>query len=36
MTADFKREFRSFIHGMLGFVLTAFLVASSGQYFLDR
>ena len=37
MTAIFKREFRSFFHGMLGYVLTAFLVASSGLYFLaDR
>ena len=36
MTAIFKREFRSFFHGMLGYVLTAFLVASSGLYFLAR
>ena len=36
MTAVFKREFRSFFHGMLGYVLTAFLVASSGLYFLAR
>ena len=36
MTAIFKREFRSFFHGMLGYVLTAFLVASSGLYFLSR
>ena len=31
-----QREFRSFFHGMLGYVLTAFLVASSGLYFLAR
>ena len=36
MTAIFKREFHSFFHGMLGYVLTAFLVASSGLYFLAR
>ena len=34
MTAIFKRELRSYFHGMLGFVLTAFLLASSGIYFL--
>ena len=34
MTAIFKREFRSYFHGMLGYVLTAFLLASSGIYFL--
>ena len=34
MTAIFKREVRSYFHGMLGYVLTAFLLASSGIYFL--
>lgn len=34
MTAIFKRELRSCFHGMLGYVLTAFLLASSGIYFL--
>ena len=34
MTAIFKRELRSYFHGMLGYVLTAFLLASSGIYFL--
>ena len=34
MTATFKRELRSYFHGMLGYVLTAFLLASSGIYFL--
>ena len=34
MTAIFKRELRSYFHGMLGYVLTAFLLASSGVYFL--
>lgn len=34
MTAIFKREIRSYFHGMLGYVLTAFLLASSGIYFL--
>lgn len=34
MTAIFKREFRSYFHGMLGYVLTAFLLASTGIYFL--
>ena len=34
MTAIFKREHRSYFHGMLGYVLTAFLLASSGIYFL--
>ena len=34
MTAIFKRELRSYFHGMLGYVLTAFLLASSGLYFL--
>lgn len=35
MTAIFKRELRSYFHGMLGYVLTAFLLASSGIYFLS-
>ena len=34
MTAIFKRELHSYFHGMLGYVLTAFLLASSGIYFL--
>lgn len=34
MTAIFKRELRGYFHGMLGYVLTAFLLASSGIYFL--
>lgn len=34
MTAIFKRELRSYFHGMLGYVITAFLLASSGIYFL--
>lgn len=34
MTAIFKRELRSYFHGMLGYVLTTFLLASSGIYFL--
>ena len=34
MTAIFKRELRSYFHVMLGYVLTAFLLASSGIYFL--
>ena len=34
MTAIFKRELRSYFHGMLGYVLTAFLLAASGIYFL--
>jgi len=34
MTAIFKRELRSYFHGMLGYVLTDFLLASSGIYFL--
>ena len=34
MIAIFKRELRSYFHGMLGYVLTAFLLASSGIYFL--
>ena len=34
MTAIFKRELRGYFHGVLGYVLTAFLLASSGIYFL--
>lgn len=34
MTAIFKREVRSFFHGMTGYVLTAFLLAATGIYFL--
>lgn len=34
MLAIYKRELRSFFHGMMGYVLTAFLLASSGIYFL--
>ena len=34
MTAIFKRELRSYFHGMMGYVLTAFLLASSAIYFL--
>ena len=34
MTAIFKRELRSYFHGMMGYLLTAFLLASSGIYFL--
>lgn len=34
MLAIFKREFRGFFHGMMGYLLTAFLAASSGLYFL--
>ena len=30
MNAIFKRELRSYFHGMLGYLLTAFLLASSG------
>lgn len=33
MGAIFKREVRSFFHGMMGYVLTAFLLASSAIYF---
>ena len=36
MTAIFKRELRSYFHGMLGWLLAAFLVASTGIYFLAR
>ena len=34
MTAIFKRELKSYFHGMMGYVLTAFLLAASGIYFL--
>ena len=34
MTAIFKRELKSYFHGMMGYVLTAFLLAISGLYFL--
>lgn len=34
MYAIFKREFRAEFTGMIGYVLTAFLVAASGLYFL--
>ena len=34
MTAIFKRELKSYFHGMMGYVLTAFLLATSGLYFL--
>ena len=34
MFAIYKRELRSFFHGMMGYVLTAFLLAASGIYFL--
>lgn len=34
MNAIFKRELRSYFHGMLGYLLTAFLLVSSGIYFL--
>ena len=34
MNAIFKREFRSYFHGMMGYVLTAFLLADTGLYFL--
>lgn len=34
MLAIFKREVRSSFHGMMGYVLTAFLIAVSGVYFL--
>ena len=29
MPAIYKRELRSFFHGMMGYVLTAFLLAAS-------
>ena len=34
MAAIFKREIRSYFHGMMGYVLTAFLLADTGLYFL--
>ena len=34
MTAIFKREVRSCFAGMMGWLLTAFLTAASGLYFL--
>ena len=34
MFAIYKRELRSFFHGMMGYVLAAFLLAASGIYFL--
>ena len=34
MNAIFKRELCSYFHGMMGYVLTAFLLASTGLYFL--
>ncbi len=34
MAAIFKRELRSYFHGMMGYALTAFLLADSGLYFL--
>ncbi len=34
MTAIFKREFRSSFSGMMGWLLTAFLIAASALYFL--
>ena len=34
MKAIFKRELRGFFHGMMGYVLTAFLMAATGLYFL--
>ena len=36
MLAIYKRELRSFFHGMMGYVLTAFLLAASGIYFLAQ
>ena len=30
MKAIFKRELRGFFHGMMGYVLTAFLMAATG------
>ena len=33
MAAIFKREVRSYFHGMIGYVLTAFLLVSSALYF---
>ena len=34
MAAIFKRELRSYFHSMMGYVLTAFLLADTGLYFL--
>ena len=34
MKAIFKRELRGYFHGMMGYVLTAFLMAATGLYFL--
>lgn len=34
MTTIFKREMGSYFHGMIGYVLTAFLLAATGLYFL--
>ena len=34
MKAIFKRELRGYFHGMMGYVLTAFLMAAAGLYFL--
>lgn len=34
MTAIFKREAASYFHGMIGYVLTAFLLGATGLYFL--
>lgn len=34
MAAIYKRELRSWFHGMMGYVLTAFLLAATGIYFL--
>ena len=33
MTAIFKREVRSSFHGMIGYVLTAFMLAATAIYF---
>ena len=33
MIAIFKREVRSCFHGMIGFVLTAFMLAAAAIYF---
>ncbi len=33
MIAIFKREFRSSFHGMMGYVLTAFLLAATASIF---
>ena len=34
MTTIFKREIGSYFHGMIGYVLTAFLLGATGLYFL--